>query len=113
MHELSIAQSIVDTVVSQAEEHQAARVLCVRLRIGELSAIVEDSLAFSFEMVARDTRAEGARLEIETVPWQVRCTECRIIYRVSDAIPNCPACKHVGGETVSGRELQIVEMDVE
>jgi hydrogenase nickel incorporation protein HypA/HybF len=113
VHELSIAQSIVETVVSQAQAHQASHVTCVRLRIGELTAIIEDALMFSFEIVAQDTVASGARVEIEAIPWTVRCSECAHEYRVSEGIPTCPDCGHAGGETIAGRELQIVEMDVE
>lgn len=113
VHELSIAQSIVETVVEQARENQASRVTCVRLRVGELTAIVQDALTFSFEMVSQGTCAQGARLEVESIAWRVRCTQCEHTYRVCDGIPTCPQCEHRGGTTIGGRELQIVEMDVE
>ena len=113
MHELSIAQSILDTVVAEAQEHRAQRVVCVRLRIGELTAIVRDALTFSFEILAKDTCAEGAVLDIEHVPWQVRCGSCQLAYAVQQNELACPACGATGGETIAGRELQILEMDVE
>ena len=52
MHELSIAQSIVEAVEIRAAECNATRVKHVRLRIGEANGIVNDSLTFCFEMVA-------------------------------------------------------------
>lgn len=113
VHELSIAQSVLDTIVDQAREHRAGRVTAIRLRVGELTAIVEEALTFSFEILARDTCAAGALLSVETIPWQVRCPDCTHEYRVVDGMPTCPRCHRVGGETITGRELQIVEMDVE
>lgn len=113
VHELSIAQGILDTVVEQAKEHEATRVVSIRLRIGELTAIVDDALMFAFEVLSEDTCAKGARLDIEHVPWQVRCSDCAHEFTVVDAYPQCPRCDRVGGETIAGRELQIVEMDVE
>lgn len=113
MHELSIAQSILDTVVAEAEAHEAAHVVRISLRIGELTAIVSDALGFAFEVISEDTCARGARLEIEHIPWTVRCYGCGHGYCVMDGFPTCPRCGHAGGDTVAGRELQIVEMDVE
>lgn len=113
MHELSIAQSILDTVLAEAEEHEAARIVSIKLRVGELTAIVREALTFSFDILAQDTCAKGARLDVEHVPWQVRCSDCEHEYPVVEALPTCPRCDHVGGETIAGRELQIVEMDVE
>lgn len=113
MHELSIAQSILDTVVAEAKANDATRVVRIRLRIGELTAIVEEALTFSFDVIAEETCAQGARLDIEPVAWKVRCTGCGHEYPVAEGIPLCPRCEHAGGETIAGRELQIVEMDVE
>ena len=113
MHELSIAQSILDTVVAEATEHRAQRVVNIRLRIGELTAIVRDALTFSFEVIAKDTCAEGAVLDIEHIPWQLRCSGCQHAYVVQRDNLACPLCGATGGETIAGRELQILEMDVE
>ena len=113
VHELSIAQSILDTVVVQTEDHGAARILRIHLRIGALTAIVDDALRFAFEAVSQDTCAQGAAVEIEHIPWTIRCRGCGHEYLVAEDLPTCPRCEGVGGETIAGRELQIVEMDVE
>lgn len=113
MHELSLAQAILETAEQQAVSHGASRVLAIRLRIGELSAVVAEALTFSFGIVAQGTRADGAEMQVEHVPWTVRCSGCSAEYRVQDGLPACPACHAQGGETLTGRELQIVEMDIE
>lgn len=113
MHELSLAQAIVETAEQQAASHGGSRVLAIRLRIGELSAVVDEALTFSLGIVAQGTRAEGAEIRIEHVPWTVRCRACGNEYRVEDGLPACPTCQAHGGDTLTGRELQIVEMDIE
>ena len=113
MHELSIAQSILDTIEQHAAVENAGKVLSIRLRIGELTAIIPDALTFSFEVLAKGTRAEGAHIEIESIPWCARCHACQHQFHVEDGMVRCPACSELGGETVSGRELQIMEMDIE
>ena len=73
MHELSLSSAIVDTVVRHAE---GRRVSTVQMRLGRLRQVVPDSLTFYFEIVSRDTVAEGAGLELEMVDSLMRCASC-------------------------------------
>jgi hydrogenase nickel incorporation protein HypA/HybF len=113
MHELSIAQSIVDTLEAQATAHNAAHVKGVRLRIGEASGIVIDSLTFCFEMLTDlDPALTGAQLSIEIAPHKARCGRCAQEFPIRDFVPQCPICEEWSNEIVSGTELQILEMEI-
>jgi len=68
MHEVSIMESAVRMAVDAAKSAGASRVLVLRLRVGTLSGAVPEALRFAFDVVCRDTIAEGASLEMETVP---------------------------------------------
>jgi hydrogenase nickel incorporation protein HypA/HybF len=114
MHELAVAQSIVDAVEARAAECNAARVKGVRLKIGEASGIVTDSLTFCFEMLASlDPTLAGAQLLIDTVPHRARCRHCATEFNVINFVAQCPTCKEWSSEIVSGTELQILEMEIE
>jgi hydrogenase nickel incorporation protein HypA/HybF len=65
MHEVALAQGILDVVLDVAGGREART---VRVRAGELQSITQDSLQFCFEMVAQDTPAAAARLEVEIIP---------------------------------------------
>lgn len=64
MHELSIAQAVVSTVVDATA---ARRVLAVELRIGPMAGVVPDSLRFCWDIVTADTPLAGSRLEVTRV----------------------------------------------
>jgi hydrogenase nickel incorporation protein HypA/HybF len=114
LHELSIAQSIVEAVEAKATECNAARVKGVRLRIGEASGVVTDSLAFCFEMlVSLDPVLAGTQLSIDRVPHRARCPHCAREFDVVNFVAQCPTCKEWSNEVISGTELQIVEMEIE
>ena len=114
MHELAIAGSIVEAVEAKALECDAARVKSVRLKIGEASGIVADSLAFSFEMLVAEVPVlTGAHLLIDSVPHRARCRHCDSEFTVINYVAQCPTCQEWSGEIVSGTELQIVEMEIE
>jgi len=114
MHELSIAQSIVEAVEARATECKATQVKSVRLRIGEANSIVTDSLTFCFEMLTSlDPILAGAQLLIDSVPHQARCSACAIEFPVKNFIAQCPTCAQWSNDIISGTELQILEMEID
>lgn len=114
MHELAIAQSIVAVVEQQASACRAARVKGVRLRVGEASGIVADSLVFSFEMLAGlSPLLAGARLTIDHVPHLAHCQHCAQAFAVKRFVPQCPTCATWSTDILSGTELQILEMEID
>ena len=114
MHELSIAQSIVEAVEAKATECNAAHVKSVRLKIGEASSIVVDSLTFCFEMLTSlDPTLTGAQLLIDTVPHLAHCHHCDKEFAVVNFVAQCPTCQEWSSEIISGTELQILEMEIE
>ncbi len=114
MHELAIAQSIVEIVETRAAECHATHVKGVRLRIGEAIGIVADSLTFCFEMLTSlDPTLTGAQLLIDTVPHRAHCRHCASEFSVTNFVAQCPTCEEWSSEIVSGTELQILEMEFE
>ncbi len=113
MHELGIAQSLLEIVEKAAQPYEGARVKKVLLRIGKLSTVVPDALRFAFDAVTRGGMAEGAVLEIEEVPLAIRCRACAEAFIVEDPFMICPRCGAADVEMISGRELEIKSMEIE
>ncbi len=114
MHELAIAQSIVEVVEERATGCNAAHVKSVRLKIGEASGIVADSLTFSFEMLTSlEPVLAGAQLLIDVVPHRARCRHCASEFTIINFVAQCPTCQEWSNDVVSGTELQILEMEIE
>ncbi|HWD18265.1 MAG TPA: hydrogenase maturation nickel metallochaperone HypA [Verrucomicrobiae bacterium] len=76
MHELSIAATIVESVLEFVEARQIGRVLRVRLAIGELTCVQPEQLKFCYESVTQETALKDSALEIESIPARVRCSSC-------------------------------------
>jgi hydrogenase nickel incorporation protein HypA/HybF len=113
MHEMSIAQGIVDIVKEEMAKADASLLRSVRLNIGMMSAIVPDALAFGFEVITTGTDLEGARLIMDMVPVQGHCIQCKHQFEVQDYAFSCPACESGEIEIVSGQDLSIVEIEVD
>ncbi|MDD5542577.1 MAG: hydrogenase maturation nickel metallochaperone HypA [Acidobacteriia bacterium] len=112
MHELSIAQNILEIVQQSLPPEPAPPVKCVRLKIGEMAGVVTDSLEFCFSVLISDTTMGGAKLEIESVPVMANCKTCGNDFRVEDYVFACPSCSSSDLEVLSGRELQVVEVEL-
>jgi hydrogenase nickel incorporation protein HypA/HybF len=107
MHELSIVQSIVDTI---AELLGPAPVHRVRLEIGALSGVVPDAVRFCFALVTAGTTLEGATLEIDEPEGDARCRSCGAEFRTAEVLPLC-ACGSADVQVLGGNQLRIREVD--
>jgi hydrogenase nickel incorporation protein HypA/HybF len=112
VHELSIAQSLLDALRAEAAARQAARVTRVGVQVGEISGVEPDALRFSFEILVRDTEFSDAALDIEIVPLRQHCERCDRDFPVSDFTLRCPACCATT-RAVSGNELQMTYLELE
>ncbi len=112
MHEMSIAQSLLKIIREEMAKHDARVLKSVRLHIGQLSAIVPDSLSFCFEVMTSDTELEGAKLIMEVIPLRGVCKECNQTFEIRDYAFECPHCCSREINTISGKDLSIVEMEV-
>jgi hydrogenase nickel incorporation protein HypA/HybF len=110
VHELSISSAVVDTVLRHAA---GRRVTHVHLRLGTLRQVVPDSLAFYFEIVARDSPCEGAALEQEIVAARLRCEDCATEWAADAPAFRCPACAGAAVTVVCGNELEVESIVVQ
>ncbi len=113
MHELSIAESIVEMVEVAAERAGAQRVAVIHLRLGALSSVVNEALQFSFELVAAGTAAEGAQLAVEKVPTAIFCEPCGGEKVLSSPTFLCPSCGTPSADVRRGKELEVISIEVE
>ncbi len=113
MHELSIAQNILEIVESNLPPPPAPAVRSVKVRVGELSGIDPESLDFCFSAITSETRLQGTLLDIERVPLRCSCRSCSNQFVPEEFNFLCPGCKGTNVEILSGRELQVVEIELE
>ena len=111
MHELATTRSIVSICEKAAAQQGAARVLEIRLKVGELSGIVPECLQDFFPYVAKDTVCQGAKLVCESVPVSVSCPECG--YDGPARGWDCPCCGAGSLRITGGREFFVENIAVE
>lgn len=113
MHELAVTQSILKIALKHAEQASARRIADIHVVMGELSTNVDDSIQFYWDLIARDTIAEGATLHFRRVEAQLQCMACFHKYRPAEGELVCPQCGSVGAKIISGEEFFVESIDVE
>jgi len=108
VHELAIAESVVETVTQRLPD---AKVTCVRLEVGALSGVVPDSIRFCFDLATEGTGLAGARLEITEPPARCRCRACGAQFQPESPVVLCP-CGSPDVAVLSGEQLTIVSVEV-
>lgn len=108
MHELSIAESVIETITARTGTRAVHE---VRLEVGRLSGVSADSLRFCFELAASGTAVDGAHLLIDEPPGKAHCTTCGEDFLVDDLILLC-GCGSSDVRVLSGEELRILSVEV-
>jgi hydrogenase nickel incorporation protein HypA/HybF len=113
MHELSIAQNIIEIVSEQCIRSGHSLIESVNIRIGRASGIMPDALLFAFDAIKADTMARDATLLIEEVLVTGLCGDCGSTFVVEEEyILNCPVCRGNSFRITTGREMDIIDMEV-
>jgi hydrogenase nickel incorporation protein HypA/HybF len=113
MHELSIASYLLSTVEEQAQQSGAGRVVAINLLIGERAGVVDDSLRFSFNLLAQGTPAEGAQIVTRRTPMRFECAGCADSYAPEVGDFHCPRCGVIGYVIDDASQLVIESIDFE
>lgn len=113
MHEMSLAEGVLQVIEDSAGAQGFSRVIAVWLEIGELSSVEVEAMRFCFESVAKGTLAEGARLEIVTTEGRGRCLSCGQNVPVRLRYDPCPLCGGYPVEPTGGLEMRVKELEVE
>jgi hydrogenase nickel incorporation protein HypA/HybF len=113
MHELAITEEILRIAVEHAERANARRITDIRLVVGDLSSVVNDSVQFYFDFLSPDTIAEGAQLHFHRVPARLRCRQCGHEFEPQGTEWHCSQCQALGGDVINGREFYLDSLEVE
>jgi hydrogenase nickel incorporation protein HypA/HybF len=113
LHELSIAVSMVERVLEESESRGGLRVEAVHLKLGVLSGVDKDALAFSYEVACDGTALAGSSLIIDLIPLLIYCDVCAAERSpLSNWEIACPDCHSPSQKILRGRELEVSALEV-
>lgn len=107
MHELALAQNILDIVHGNVPPADLPRVAHIALVVGEQSGVVPASLSFCLEALCDRTPLQHSRVTIAIEPYVLRCTSCGIVSRQPAGWASCAACGGRETSVMSGVDVRV------
>lgn len=112
MHELSIAQSIVELVEEVAIKEKAKSIKSIDIEIGALSGVVLDALEFALEMTIKNTKLESAKINFLNIIGKASCSNCNFLFETNDLLALCPECKQANFKIIDGKQMRIKSLTI-
>jgi hydrogenase nickel incorporation protein HypA/HybF len=113
MHELSLTQSLVEIAEEHARRAGATAIRGITLEVGALSGAVPEALEFAFDVCSKGTLAEGAVLTIRRRAGHGRCAACGVAADCAELTAVCPVCGALAFDLDAGRELRVLELEID
>ena len=108
MHEMSIAQNIVEVVKQHLSHEDDRRVMSVKLRLGVFAGVERESLEYCFGVVTEGTPMQGARLDVEEVELTAQCRDCGATSELKYGAVVCPVCTSSDIAVLTGAEFEVI-----
>jgi hydrogenase nickel incorporation protein HypA/HybF len=112
MHEMSLAEGVLQLIEDAARAQEFSKVTTVWLEIGQLSGVEVEAMKFCFDAVTRDSIAEGAALEIVATPGTGWCMQCSQTVPMQEVFGECPQCGSHQMQVTGGTEMRVKELEV-
>lgn len=113
MHELPITQNILEIALKHGNQANAKRILYLNIVMGQLTSFIDDSIQFYWDIISKDTIAEGAVLNFKRIPAEFKCLDCYHVYLFETDEFLCPVCGGSNVEICAGKEFFLDSIDIE
>lgn len=113
MHELSVTENILEIALRHANTANAKKITHIFLVIGDMASIIDDSVQFYWDIISKDTIADGSRLIFRRIPAEFQCRDCGTKYEINDDNFMCPNCSGIHVTLVSGDQFYVEAIDID
>jgi hydrogenase nickel incorporation protein HypA/HybF len=112
MHETAIAESVLATILEQAEKLKSKPVSAC-ISCGQFNRINEEVMQFAFVAASMGTVCEGMQLKIRHIPLRATCKQCHTTFEFDVDEPVCNACRNEQFVFIPDAPLLLEEVEFE
>lgn len=113
MHEMALAEGILQVVEDAVRSRNVKRITEIRLEIGALAGVELEALHFCLDVVLRGSLAEGAQVDLDLLPGAGWCLACGEQVTISALFDACPLCGGYQVQATGGTEMRVKEIQVD
>ena len=112
MHELSIAQSIVELAEEVAKKEKACSIQSIEIEIGALSGVVIQALEFAMDVTVKNTMLKNSKINFIKINGAALCNNCKKEFKTNTLLAFCPDCKKANFTIIEGKQLRIKSLTI-
>lgn len=112
MHELSIAQSIVELAEETAKKEKAGSIQSIEIEIGALSGVVLRALEFAMNVTIKNTMLENSKINFVIIRGVAECNNCKKEFETNKLLALCPNCEKANFKIIDGKQLRITSLTI-
>ena len=112
MHELSLAESIIEAIEEKSIVLKFSLVSDITLTIGALSCVEPDSLTWYLAEISENTPLANANIHVTKTPGKMHCNRCQQNFDSDELYCCCPHCNSTDKRIISGDEMVISHIEV-
>ncbi|MDD5571080.1 MAG: hydrogenase maturation nickel metallochaperone HypA [Bacteroidales bacterium] len=113
MHELSVAQNIIEIVEENARKLKLKIISEVEIDVGTISGVVPENLEFAMDVAMKDTILENAKIKMNIIKAKAKCLKCANEFEIEEMYSLCPKCNRFEFEIINGKELKVKSIKAE
>ena len=112
MHEYPVTQKIIQIAEKTARDHNAIKIIKIKLAVGELSGFIGESIQMYFDILSKNSIAEGAEIVIRSIRQKLKCESCGHYFTRRKYSFICPKCGGSGLPSETGKEFYIENIEI-
>jgi hydrogenase nickel incorporation protein HypA/HybF len=113
MHEMSIAENILDLIRDEMDAYPGAKLVAFDIQVGELSCCQEEALRFCLDAALEQSDWADTEVRITTEPVAARCKACGTAFRPAEHHFQCPNCSGADVEVTGGQEVHLKSLEID
>lgn len=113
MHELAVTQGILKICLDESKDKGFNKINEIRINVGELTGLIPSCIEYYFNIISKDTVAEGAKIIVHKIPIEIKCKKCGFNGVIDKGQYTCSNCQSNNIEIVNGREFYVDSLEVD
>ena len=113
MHEMSLAEDVIDILKEQLENVDLELVRIVRVAVGEMMMVEKNTFIFAYDAIKEDTPLKNSSMELIEVPLKALCQSCGCRFSPEKLFPRCTQCGSDDYVIEQGKDMYVQEVEIE
>ena len=113
MHELSLAEEVINLAEREAEKAMARSILEITIEIGYLSGVEADAFESALGLLVKDSVLDKTLINVIRIPGKGKCISCNYEFEMDQRMAACPKCLAFPSEVNGGREFRVLSLVIE